>query len=191
MPRCLPYNALRHSLPIIMVAGVLTVLSGCGGPTGIEDEYGQRRAARGAGSVNGVGVLADMFQQQGHRVSSWRRLSPKIRQADVIVWAPDDFAPPTEEQRRFLEEWLFAEDHRTLVYIGRDFDASIGYWQKVAPSAPADQSQEVARRLASARSRHDADRAEFRTTPMPAGTSSIPAKRKGKSRICKDLGSTS
>ena len=80
---------------------------------------------RGAKSVNGTAVLSGMFLQAGHKVSSWHRLSPKLEKDDVIIWAPDAFGDPGKEQREWLENWLSAEDGRTLVYIGRDYDAAV------------------------------------------------------------------
>jgi hypothetical protein len=138
--------------------GVL-LLAGCGGTPELGTEYGQRQSPRAAGSVNGVGVLADMFEDQGHRITTWHRLSPRIRENNVIVWAPDDFSPPSPEARRFLEAWLSEEDDRTLVYIGRDYDAAIEYWNSVLPGAPPDEAEAIERRLARSRSEFDSARA--------------------------------
>jgi hypothetical protein len=142
-----------------LLALLVTVLAGCGGTPPLPDEYGQRQSPRGGGSVNGLSVLADMFQENGHRISVWKRLSPKIRQSDVIIWAPDSFEPPSVEARRFLEAWLNEEDDRTLVYIGRDYDAAVHYWSSVLPGAPPEQAEAVQRRLARARSDFDDRRA--------------------------------
>ncbi|MGZ8467055.1 MAG: glutamate ligase domain-containing protein, partial [Candidatus Binatia bacterium] len=50
--------------------------------------------------------------------------------------------PPTVEQRRFLERWLASGSGRTLVYVGRDYDASIDYWKKTQALAPIEQALE-------------------------------------------------
>ena len=69
--------------------------------------YGRRRGSTEfVRSVSGTSVLAEMFKAAGHRTTSWTRLSPRLDDYDVIVWAPDDFAAPTKEQRQFLEDWL-------------------------------------------------------------------------------------
>lgn len=95
--------------------------------------YGRRRG-RGADSVNGTAVLADMFAQSGFEVRTIDRLSPRLRkEVDVIVWFPTDFEPPTEKQREFLERWLADGVERTLVYVGRDYDAAPHYWRKIQP----------------------------------------------------------
>ncbi len=128
---------------------------GCSRPERVNEVYGKRRSVDGADSVNGVGVLAEMFDQAGWRVSTWKRLSPKLEEATAIVWAPDDFAPPSAEAREWLENWLEQEDGRTLIYIGRDYDAAISYWSDVLPKSPPDQYHETRRRRALAQSAHD------------------------------------
>lgn len=113
--------------------------------------YGKRRGYKAADSVSGTGVLAGMFQDSGHKVTTWSRLSPGLKEkADVIVWVPDDFAPPTREQRQFLEEWLNDGSGRTLVYVGRDYDAATSYWKTVLPQTTPEQKSEFERARAQA-----------------------------------------
>jgi hypothetical protein len=97
-----------------------------------------------------------MFANAGFRVSSWERMSPRLKDYDVVVWAPDDFQPPTPKQREFIEGWLREKPNRTLAYVGRDFDAAAAYWQRIRPLAPPDQVAEIDRRLAAARADHEA-----------------------------------
>lgn len=139
---------------------VLLLVSGCGRDS-VDDTYGRRRGSLGATSVNGTAVLGEMFRQAGCRVVSRRFLSPGIHHHQVIVWAPDSFQAPDDEARRFLEDWLFREPGRTLVYIGRDYDALIAYWEAALEMAPADQRVEVLRRLAQARAMHARRRAHM------------------------------
>jgi len=144
----------RLSAPAL---ALLCVGIGCT-PTDVASTYGKRRGSEGGPSVNGTAVLAGMFEEAGHRVSSWSRLSPKLEECQTIVWFPDDFAPPTVEQRDFLEWWLSRNTGRTVVYVGRDFDAASVYWRQVLPGAPPEQKLEVMRREATARAAHDAAR---------------------------------
>ncbi len=130
-------------------------LSGCSGYTDIDRTYGRRAGNTGMQSVNGTRVLGEMFAEAGHHVGTWRRLSPRLEDSQVIVWAPDDFEPPDEAHRNYLERWLSRKPGRTLVYIGRDFDAASLYWSKVQPAAPPEQMMEIARRSAEARADHD------------------------------------
>ncbi|MGE0756935.1 MAG: DUF4350 domain-containing protein [Pirellulaceae bacterium] len=141
---------------VLILFGLL--LAGCSA-TEIDATYGRRRGSPGMESVNGTAVLAHLFEQAGFRVMTWRRLSPKLYEFQTIVWFPDSFQPPTDEQRWFLERWLGEEPGRTLVYVGRDYDATMDYWQKVQPTTPPAQVQEVARRLALAQARFDNRRA--------------------------------
>jgi hypothetical protein len=122
-------------------------ISGCA-PVELDSTYGLRRSLAGRDSVNGTAVFGEMFKKAKFRVNSWRRLSPKLEESDVIVWFPNDYAPPSKEHRRFFEDWLGNRAGRTLIYVGRDYDAATTYWQTVQPSVPPEQAMEVARRLA-------------------------------------------
>jgi len=124
---------------------------GCGlGGTELETEYGSRQALRGGNSsVNGTGVLAEMYEAQGNTVVSARRLSPRVDSADTIVWFINDGELPSEAAIDWFNNWLYYPD-RTLVIVIRDFDAAPLYWRKVQSQAPASQKQEVASRLAEA-----------------------------------------
>lgn len=148
---------MRTCSRIVVMTSLLLWLAGCA-RVDIDVTYGKRRGYPGAESVNGTAVLASMFEQAGHRVTTWSRLSPKLQESQTIVWFPDSFAPPAPEQRHFLERWLAAGSNRTLVYVGRDYDAAIEYWKKIQPQVPPQQALEVARRLALAQAMHDRQR---------------------------------
>jgi len=141
-----------------LLAAGLSFAAGCGSEH-IDGTYGRRRGSPGGDSVNGTAVLAEMFREAGWKVTSRRFLSPRINDYDTIVWAPDDFQPPGDDVRDFLEDWLAQGSQRTLVYIGRDFDAEVSYWAAILAAAPADQRVEVLRRLARARAAYAARRA--------------------------------
>jgi hypothetical protein len=101
-----------------------------------------------------------MFEQAGHHVSSWRSLSPRLKdRADCIVWFPDDFHAPSRQQCEWLEEWLRAKPGRTLICVGRDFDAAPWYWEKLKSKVPADERPMVECRLAEAKNAYFAARA--------------------------------
>ncbi len=142
----------------ISLVATLIALAGCA-PEELDTTYGLRHSLKGRESVNGTAVLGEMFQAAGFRVNGWRRLSPKLEDYDVIVWFPDDYEPPTKPQREFLDEWLRNEPNRTLIYVGRDYDAAVTYWRKVMPSVPPEQAMEAARRLATLTSADAAARA--------------------------------
>ena len=147
-PRCL--------LP---AAGCLLalLLTGCGEE--LVTEYGARSGLEGEMSVNGTSVLADMFKAAGHRIGTWHTLSPRLKErADVIVWFPDDTEPPSQEVVDWFETWLYEEPGRTLIYVGRDFDAAPGYWKTVAVGAPPADATEIALRQSEAQNDFLTDR---------------------------------
>lgn len=120
--------------------------------------YGQRRGYMGSRSVNGTAVLAGMFEKSGHKVRSITRLSPSVNKADILVWAPNDYEPPTEEQRDWLENWLQEGYGRTVIYIGRDYDAAPDYWRDVKPHAPPGEQENYEKNLAGAQANYNVTR---------------------------------
>jgi hypothetical protein len=149
-----------------LAAAVLLVIVGFGLRGGVSNEqlpdgYGRRRGTDNVRSPGGISVLAEMFKAAGHRVTSTSRLSPRLNDSDILVWAPDDFEPPTTEQREFLEEWLGSGSGRVLIYIGRDYDAAADYWNRVLPTAPPEDQDEVRRRREFAEVAYKGRRAEM------------------------------
>ncbi|MEX2174978.1 MAG: DUF4350 domain-containing protein [Pirellulaceae bacterium] len=173
-----------------IVAALLLVSIGYALTRGSADEtlptaYGKRRGSEMARSVNGTGVLAEMFKAAGHRVTTFNRLSPRLDGFDFIVWAPDDFAPPTPEQREFLEDWLAGgEGGRIVFYIGRDYDAAVAYWSEVRPLAAPEDAPEFQRRLARAKADYRSERAKM---PTKAYARWFTAKRDGQPRQVRTL----
>lgn len=131
--------------------------SGCGSRD-IDQTYGKRRGATGEASVNGTAVLAGMFERAGYTVRSREYLSPRADDFDVIVWFPDDFRAPREDAQAFLENWLARGRGRTVIYVGRDYDAATDYWEYASRDAPPAQAVEILRRLALSRATHAAAR---------------------------------
>jgi hypothetical protein len=160
LPRAICRWAGDRTRLVMLVLGLALVgMAGCGQPE-LDVTYGHRRGTPGGESINGTSVLSALFEQRGFSVSTWRRLSPKLDQFDVLVWFPDEFEPPNEATRDYLENWLASNSERVLIYVGRDFDATIPYWTQFLSQVPADQRREVARRLASAQASFDARQAE-------------------------------
>ena len=125
----------------------------------IDTVYGQRSGPAASTSVNGTAVLGEMFEQAGHSVFSWRTLSPRLlERTDCIVWFPDDFRPPSPAVRECLEQWLEDAPGRTLIYVGRDFDAAASYWEKVKPGAPPDQAKRIEKAAAALKNDFNTDR---------------------------------
>lgn len=162
----LPYpNAQRGGRleRILAVAALWSSLVVVGCSRGeIETDYGVRSGK----SVNGTGAFADMLRQQGFRVATWKRFSPKLDDAELLVWFHDAFEPPTAQQREFVERWMSRGFGRTMVYVGRDFDGEVGYWQAIDGQLSGPEWLEARRRLARAKIRFDEERAA--TVKQPA-----------------------
>lgn len=158
----------RRACPAATLAACLLLVAGC--KPQIAYDYGKRLGPH-PDSVNGTGVFGEMFENAGHTVYSWSVLSPRLhKRADCIVWFPDDFQPPTAEVIAWLEDWLAEKPDRTLIYVGRDFDAEPAYWQKILPLAPADQRAEVKQRLLDAQTRAAGRRNAAPAATAPAAT---------------------
>lgn len=139
---------------LLLFACVFPVLlSGCSSSSELNTKYGRSRG-EGASSVNGLLILSQMFEEAGYDVSAWRRLSPKLDNEQVIVWAPDRFAVPTEKETQFLEKWLAGSSGRTLVYIGRDYDCATDYWKRLMDVDP-DNRLQIRREAARAKAEHE------------------------------------
>jgi hypothetical protein len=146
------------------VALLLAAMGGCARKTErLSTMYGGRRG-EAASSVNGLSILAEMFQQAGYQVSSRSNAGSGIDEAQVIIWAPNNFAPPTQEERDLIESWLAEESGRSFVYIGRDYDAAVSYWQRVAAEASPAEFEAAAREAALAQSAHDTQRSAIPNT---------------------------
>ena len=154
----LPAFGVAFALLVLLVGYALTATPS---NESLPSDYGRRRGSGYGPSVSGTAGLADVFKKAGYRVQTFSRLSPRLNEADVIVWAPDDFEPPGKEQREFLEDWLYKGEGRVVVYIGRDYDAASAYWAEVRPTAPPEDAGEVQRRLARAKADFAAARAKM------------------------------
>ena len=133
---------------VLCLAVVCLLLSGC--EKQLPTEYGRRSGPSGTQSVNGLGVLASMFEQAGHDcLDGPLAVSLGRREGRCDRLAPDDTAPPSQAVREWFEHWM--DNGKTLIYIGRDYDAEATYWQKILPDAPEEERAEIERRLKNAR----------------------------------------
>ena len=146
-------RARRPARPaLVLLCGLAALFCGC--RPGLETTYGKLSPAFVQASVNGTDVLAGMFTQAGHEVGSRRVLiASELAKVDTILWFPDDYAAPSKEHCEWFDEWLSARPGRTLVYVGRDFDAATLYWQKMTPLAPEGQQAEYRLRQQEANAR--------------------------------------
>ncbi len=157
-----PSDARSRSIWLAAALSLLLIsVAGCEPRLGPQP-YGRAFGADPERSMNGVTVLARMIEERGNRVATWERLSPRLNRAHCLIWFPDHFGPPRKNEAAWFEDWL-RMGNRTLVYVGRDYDATIGYWEAMLGQASPEQAPELRRRLAHARAEH-----ERRRSTMPA-----------------------
>ena len=177
--------AIGIPLALLVVGGGLYFYGSRSRAENLDSVYGKRSGSRATASVNGTRVLAEMFIKNGHRVRTLSRLSPGINQrADVIVWIPDSFEPPDKKQREFLESWLAQGRGRTLIYVGRDYDAAGEYYQKITPLLKPSQAVTFKRFEAEAKADYDSRRWEM---PKEQYARWFTARRDGTKHIAKGL----
>ena len=74
--------------------------------TQLDTGYGRSRGE----SINGTGVVAELFRGGGHEVRTARRLSEELDDwADVIVRFAPRPGPPEHDEARWYDEWLSHE----------------------------------------------------------------------------------
>ena len=154
----------KWTLPAVLVGAVLLIallIWLFRGTPELETGYGRRMGPNHRASVNGTIVFSEMFRFSGRTTTSVNQLSPKLRKYQTIVWFPNDFEAPKEEQRKFLEQWMSEGYGRTLIYVGRDYDAATAYWSEVLKDAPKEQVDEIKHKRSEAKSKFAEERARM------------------------------
>jgi hypothetical protein len=110
---------LRLALPLC-----LAVIAGCGD---LPAEYGRSHGK----SVNGCQAFHDLLVARGHSVKRVRKLTAQTTgDCDVLILFNKDLVF-ADDASDFLGTWLTLGDNRQLLYVGRDFDASVLVWRDV------------------------------------------------------------
>jgi hypothetical protein len=99
-------------------------------------------------SHNGLGVHRRIWEQLDVRCYAPLRLSERLNKVDVIVLASSTFDPPGKKARQWLENWLRERPGRSVIYFGRDFDASGFYFQQTIDQLSPAQQVLAQRRIA-------------------------------------------
>lgn len=132
-------RATRGTLSRALGGVLMLVICGCMNPE-LESYYGRHEIPGVSASVNGTDVLAGMFTETGNNVSFRRALvTAEMELVDTIVWFPNDYAAPKSEACEWFDDWLYESPGRTLVYVGRDFDAAPLYWKHMKGRVGPDQ----------------------------------------------------
>ncbi len=121
-----------------LAATLLLAAAGCSAE--LDTQYGRSSGRYQPTSVNGVDVLAGMFTDAGHEVLMRRMLiTSSMDNVQTIVWFPNNYDAPSEEVCWWFDAWLASGEDRTLVYVGRNFDAGALYWRTMTARAPREQ----------------------------------------------------
>ena len=132
----------RGALAWPVVATLLLALSGCS--PGVDTTYGRSRVA----SINGTGVLAEMFRERGHQVRAAVRLTQELHDwADVIVRFSTHPGPPPKDEAEWYGKWLDANPGHRLAYIPYDYNAGPDYWTRAREQLPSTASERLRERV--------------------------------------------
>lgn len=134
---------------------MLCVLAGCNRNKELVSEYGKVVGEKGGTSVNGTSALYSMFRERGFRTKRLRKISPRLNRYDTVIWFPDNYQSPEPEAVDALQSWLDEGLGRTLIYVGRDFDAEIDYYRQMLTTAGPDEREEIVRSLVESKMKQD------------------------------------
>jgi hypothetical protein len=153
----------------LAIAATAIALAGCGGRA-VDESYGRI----GTRSINGTGVFAGLLSARGHEVRAAVRLTQELRDwADVIVRFAPSAGPVEREEAQWYSEWLNESPRRRLVYVPRDYEATVEYWTMALDQLPKDAPSRLRERIEEARTAaENSGKGRF---PIP-----VPAKKAGK-----------
>lgn len=173
---------LGNRWPVTFVCALLWLAGlGCDlQPQRLSRHYGELSGTEKRNSVNGTRILADFFQAYGWTVENRSKITPRIDRYDAIVFFPQDRFTPSPAAIQRIETWLRDGQARTFIYIGRDYDAEIDYWQNMIETLDSSEQPHARRQLARALTRQD----QARSANQPASTLSAPATPSQGSRNC-------
>lgn len=104
-------------------------------------------------SINGNTVFYDLCRSHNARCRRARAVSPMMKKYDCIIWFCSDNHLPDDDAVQWFENWLKEKPGRTLVFVGRSYEADVLYWEKVVPLAPEEGNQKGRAKLALADAR--------------------------------------
>ena len=129
----------------------ITLLWATGCQQELETGYGRAHGTDYTDSVNGTIVFDRMIKSSRRRIDHYRKVSPRWYDYDTIFWIPDHIIAPQQEAIDKAEQWVASGDDKTLVYVARDYDAAIVYWEQLKNDSEWD--SQYARNYADALSR--------------------------------------
>lgn len=108
-------------------------------------------------SLNGTMVFRDMCEKSGCRLGTGGALA---EQSDyqVLVWFSLEPNTPPQKTLDTLDEWLEEKPDRTVVYVGRAFEATWDYWETMHSRIDEEENK---RKINSKRSEAESERNKF------------------------------
>lgn len=148
--RFLNHNAQKH----VITLAFLFLMAGCGRSS---PEIDARYAATTGKSLNGLNVFMEQLKSLGNDVRVAHGLDEEVGEfATVIFRFADESGPPEIKEADWFDQWLRHDPANRLVYIPRDTNLLIDYWQYVVdhpdPAWSKEQLDEARKRLEKARS---------------------------------------
>lgn len=118
---------LGPAFALLAMALVLALNSGCGGP-GPVVTYGTSTG----GSLNGTDGFAGLLRSRGHQVRFAHHLTEDLANwAEVIVRFAARPGPPDQDEADWYVQWLQDRPQSDLLYVVRDYDGEVEYWDRV------------------------------------------------------------
>lgn len=122
---------MRRKVLGTIVLATLFFAPGCGWV--VETQYGRSRGE----SINGTGVLAELFREGGHTVRVARALTDEVGEtAQTILRVAPQPGPIDELEADWYLNWQESGPDRRLIYVCRDYDAEPEYWEAVLRALP-------------------------------------------------------
>jgi hypothetical protein len=146
---------------------LLYIFSGCNQPMALQSEYGKIRNEGKTASLNGTRFLAEMFRRRGVTVNRQSAISPRLNRYQTIVWFPDRHAAPEKQVVTALETWIDEGYGRTLIYVGRDYQANLDYLKQIRSQIDITEQEELSRRISEAIVQRETDEREIREKDSP------------------------
>lgn len=125
----IPKPPKQHQL-ICLAAALIGVLI-CGCQPKLQKGYGRATGLQHTGSINGTVVFHEMVEAGNRKVHRYSQFSPRWEKYQTVYWMPDAFKVPDENIIDKIEIWLTNRSNRTLVYVCRDYDATLQYWESL------------------------------------------------------------
>ncbi|GIW95783.1 MAG: hypothetical protein KatS3mg110_3824 [Pirellulaceae bacterium] len=117
-------------LPASSFVVMAALVAGCA-PREIRTDYAASTGRVGVASLHGTGLLAEAFRRAGHEVTFTNRLSSGLDKADIVVWFPDDYGCLSDQEARYVRDWLRNHPAGTWIYVRRDYQAVTEYVEQI------------------------------------------------------------